>query len=139
MKPVEQTVPVRTEEAAGNCFAACLASIMEVGIDDVPNLGADELQSAYMERVQFWLAQRGLCAIQTLHRWTTTGCSIPFPGHAILVVGSPRIQGGKHAVVWSGGKMVWDPHPQRDMGVGEAQEIIFLVPICPEDHKRRLG
>ena len=45
-------------EKRGNCFAACLASIVGVDLDTVPNFCA--LGDTWMERANAWLGERGL-------------------------------------------------------------------------------
>jgi hypothetical protein len=107
MKPVEQTI---FTAPGGDCFPACLASLLELPLSEVPNhQGAD-----WWERYQEWLAGLG----RKLGYITCAEIAGEAPaGHAILGARSPRLD-CLHAVVCLDGAIVWDPHPQREMGVG---------------------
>lgn len=122
MKPVEQ-------RGDSDCLVACLASILEVPYEEVPQeIAVFETQHNAM--VAF-LKARGLLT------WTTGlwGTDTPFlkwgsqqiewhfypTGYWIAGVLSPRIvdengEPGEHAVVMRGSKIAFDPHPRRDMG-----------------------
>ena len=113
MKPVKQT---KLGPPDGNCFAACVASIFEVPLDDVPNfIETDNWQNALDE----WLNERGMCSLSIL----------PFEkeikprGYSILS-GIPREKTVEHCVVAWDGVMVWDPSP-TPLGVEERK--IFIV------------
>jgi hypothetical protein len=99
--PVDQTTygPGR-----GNCFSACIASILEIPIACVPLFLGINSQS----RLQRWLAARGLSA--TLYR---SARYVP-PGYSIATGASPRHVGWMHACVAYDGSVVHDPHPNRD-------------------------
>lgn len=59
MKPVHQT---NFQRGTGNCFAACLASILEMPLEEVPNFcheGSDADGSTWLERTARWLEERG--------------------------------------------------------------------------------
>ena len=54
MKPVDQT---RFGSPDGNCFAACVASLLEIPLEEAPNLmNLDEWYRAF----EVWLRPRGL-------------------------------------------------------------------------------
>jgi hypothetical protein len=97
MKPIHQT---RIGDD-GNCFAACLSSILETPI---PEFGSEP---DFWPNVDRWLARRGL-------RYTQTS-DPPLGWHTIEGI-SPR--GGPHAVVGRDGKFVFDPHPHDGTGRG---------------------
>lgn len=115
MIPVEQTI---LKPPLGNCFPACIASVLELPLHLVPHPTAEEGASEagwreYLVRVQAWLARMNLCLVgvgMCLH-WKPAGL-------ALLGAASPR---GEyiHSVVCRDGDIVWDPHPERAMGVGE--------------------
>jgi hypothetical protein len=110
MIPVTQT---RTG-ANGNCFAACLASILEVPMHVVPDFGGDDV---WLGNAQSFLAGFGLYYIQVPPDdpalWNAFTSGEVF--HTIEGT-SPR--GGQHAVVGRNGEMVHDPHPQDGTGRG---------------------
>lgn len=119
MIPVTQT---DTSFTTGNCFAACLASVLELPLEQVPNF-MDE-GTGWYDRYNDWLAGRNL------RIFTYRGDLKPPTGYAILGAGSPRFN-GMHAVVTHNGEIVWDPHPQSEMGVGEWIDWTLIIPLDP--------
>ncbi len=117
MKPVHQT---KFGKPDGNCFAACIASILEVSIDDVPHfMGKD-----WQERWNAFLANfhLGLFCI-ALPEGTAP------PGWSILSGVSPRAKAlGEewlHSVVAFNGVVEHDPHPEGGGVLSTADWIIF--------------
>lgn len=99
MRPVDQTTYGVND---GNCFSACVASILEIPIDEVPRFhgpSVDFLQ---------WLAPQGLSATHY-----KSGNYVP-PGFAIAAGPSLRFAGRLHACVAYDGAIVHDPHPSRE-------------------------
>ena len=130
MKPVEQRL---MQAPGGDCVAACMASILELPLDDVPNLyGGKGFERSWNE----WLRPIGLQIkrLDPVHQYMIVG-------YAIAVGWSPRFPGSTHAVVWHGenqdtengwkntGHIVWDPSPARDMGLGPLYEF-WVFQIC---------
>ena len=121
MKPVAQTI---LTVPGGDCFRACIASIFELPIEALPNPQDPELAETPMGSAagwwiewQSWLAKRNL----TMYTWEhTPGGWIP-QGYALLAADSPRGP-WLHSVVCHDGKIVWDPSPYREQGVGEWRE-----------------
>ena len=106
MIPVVQS---RMGKRNGTCFRAALASILELGEQDVPDFGGDDPDEAvYWGRVDSWLAGRGLRYKQVP---IIKGAAPPLGWHTIEGL-SPR--GGNHAVVGYNGQFVHDPHPSWD-------------------------
>lgn len=105
MKPVHQD-KFGVEE--GNCFAACIASILELPLADVPNFCVD--RKHWLQHCNDWLAKRGLAYIE----FKLTGGEVPIwmtdVGHHVISGPSPRGD-FHHCVVGLDGKMVHDPHP----------------------------
>ena len=101
MKPVDQT---KFGQHHGNCFAACVASILEIPIEVIPELPGDNTWTFVFRE---WLKPLGFtCYTLTL------GDDDVAQGYTIMAGMSPR---GKwlHAVVALDGVMVHDPHPDR--------------------------
>jgi len=116
MIPVEQTRLTPAE--GGNCYAACIASILECPLDEVPQLRPGQaLEDAewgrYYATLREWLAARHLCLLH----FSAEGDWKP-EGYAILAAKSVRFPEFEHAVVALNGEIVWDPHPERASGVG---------------------
>ena len=132
MIPVEQT---RFNAHDGNCHPACIASVLEVPLEEVPQPTIDELADfegwdRYRERLRRdFLHPRNL---SDLALGVHDGLGGPFrpPGYAILCAVSPRT-GGFHSVVALDGEIVWDPHPEREMGVGQWNDWTVFTVLDP--------
>lgn len=104
MKPVMQT---ETGEY-GNCFSACLASILELPIEQVPNFirSGDD----FWKDCEGWLRQFGLGILEFPFTNPAQWDEFRVQGHQI-VGGPSRRSTYHHAQVWHGGRMVHDPNP----------------------------
>jgi hypothetical protein len=112
MVPVEQD---RTG-ANGRCWPACIASILEIPLSEIPEFSTDPDQ--WLSDVQEWLAGLGLYYVQVKPDDPAMKAAFAQDEplyHAIEGL-SPR--GGQHAVVGDRGRMVHDPHPKND-GTGQ--------------------
>lgn len=95
----------------GNCLSACLASILEIPLQLVPDFAADtDSDEEFLLAVDAWLAKKGL-----RYRQVAVGETAPVGYHTTEGL-SPR--GGQHAVVAKDGAPVWDPHPPDGTGRG---------------------
>lgn len=112
MRPVDQTTYGSHD---GNCLSACLASILEVPIDDVPLF-----LGAYWDDFLPWLKDRGL--------WVSLYKAEDYvpPGYSIAAGPSKRFAGKLHACVAFNGMIVHDPHPSRD-GLPRGVEEYLVV------------
>lgn len=120
-----------TQSTETNCFAACLASILEVPIDSVPK-GADGATWNLLE-VQDWLnTEFDLQALEITFGSGGTIYPLSYPIVCIVTGKSPR--GDKqHAVVaetcgLDGFKLIHDPHPTGMMIEGDPLFATFFVP-----------
>ncbi len=121
MKPVKQT---KFGPVEGNCFAACLASLLEVEIDTVE---IDMSANKWFDSVQEWLKPRNLFFLEV-----RIDVAVKYPFYAmngiycIMSGKSPRVFDGhpetNHCVVGminslTGGlvshDMIHDPHPDN--------------------------
>ena len=128
MKPVPQTI---LTAPSGNCFPACLASILELDLAEVPNFQGTDWQLQY----HAWLRPLGLAMLMTalpageqLERFA----DVVLPGYTILAVDSPRFAPLLHAVVALDGEVVWDPHPAAQPADYPAlvwREVSYLVAL----------
>lgn len=118
MIPVDQTLFGKN----GNCWAACIASILEVPLEGVPNFCA--LPGNWLEKAEEWLRKH--------HELTVLGFRARGEGAFYCrpalhhVMSGPGPRGLLHAVVGFQGEMVHDPHPSRN-GLIEAEEYEFLI------------
>jgi hypothetical protein len=99
MRPVDQTTYGFND---GNCFSACVASILEKSIVEVPRFHG--VSPSFLQ----WLARFGLSA--TLYKRANY---VP-RGYAVAAGTSLRFAGRMHACVAYDGAVVHDPHPSRD-------------------------
>ena len=89
MKPVDQTTfGPRTNGKVGNCMSACIASLLELGIDDVPYfMGTeDEPDDLWKKRINRWAAPYGF---SFMHFKTAKGFTEWPPGYYVLTGRSP--------------------------------------------------
>lgn len=114
MKPVFQTTfggPRGPMEERGNCFSACIASLLELTIEEVPTF---VLEEDWHAAAQTWLGARGYWML-TLpwhgHGDWYNAVLYPFAGYHLLGGQSPRGEFG-HSVVAHAGRIVHDPHPE---------------------------
>jgi len=130
MKPVEQVCL----GADGDCFRACMASILELPLAAVPHFAGDDQH----ERYGAWLAQFGLglltFRLDQAQPWPSYA---RYPGLAIVAAESPLGNGRMHGVVVRCGTIVHDPHPNRHLGVGAWREMTVLTVLDPVNVERR--
>lgn len=116
----------------GNCTSACIASILELPISEVPNFTVDvngELDNddAAFSRVSVWLKKRELLYKWFYYKPWMQGLIEFKCGYHMIGGKSPRNTGLGHMVVGLDGKMVFDPHPDKAGLVGIAEDFHFLV------------
>lgn len=129
MRPVDQTtfgIPRGEGFEVGNCFSACVASLLELPIEDVPTFVTCEPGDRLIWRTHFlsWLKPRGYYAL-TFQYNEDIHC-MP-EGFCILGGQSPR---GSHAVVADKLTIVHDPHPSR-AGLITREDFTVLIPFDP--------
>jgi len=107
----------------GDCLAACIASILELPLADVPNLGCS---TEWWQDTRDWLKPRNLDWLNWEHG---PGAVVP-RGYSILGADSPRGP-WLHAVVCFDGAIVWDPSPDREQGVGTWRDWTVFVVLDP--------
>lgn len=144
MIPVNQTrfATDSETEAPGNCYAACIASILELKLRDVPDeanywkpgMSNKESWIPYNKEVHKFLRERGLTLIEIPEKSVFFGGEI-FDCYSIISGPSPRNNSVNHAVVGQGNSFVHDPHPSKNfiLRIDDSLErgwyFEFLVPI----------
>lgn len=132
---VDQRVMHDPPHSQGDCMAACVASVLGLPPEVVPNIAAicgDDDSKAW-DYFGGWLRERG-CGFMVFNapkdwRFTT------MPTGLVCIAGgaSPRGAAQGHAVVWeidkTGGRMLHDPHPSRAGLVGSPTEFYVLLPL----------
>lgn len=115
MVPVTQTLFGRE----GNCYAACLASILEIPIDRITGT-----HGGHLDPVNRFLAAHGLGIVRVTYRadaWERMNRG----AWCVLAGKSPRGE-FLHAVVGRDGRLVFDPHPSRD-GIATFKSVDLFV------------
>lgn len=114
----------------GNCFTACIASILEADLSTFPNfvlwLEEDDHGDLSWRRVQDYLHKRfGVTILYSEspeRRW--------LPEYVLTIASGPGPRGHRHSVVHDGNGLVHDPHPS---GAGllevETHDLILVSDI----------
>lgn len=91
----------------GNCFAACIASLVEVPLNYVPNI--EELFECYpwFDVLCAWLEEQGFEFISS----TKDECEKT--DRYYMVSGKSPRGNFNHIVIYQYGKMIHDPHPDH--------------------------
>lgn len=110
MKPVDQT----TFGEEGNCFAACVASILELPIEEVPNFCVAYPHDTWFEEFNRWLEPRGLACVSMQADVVDVEAFCASAPRIPLIVDGRSPRGRRHGVVYVDGKLAHDPHPSRD-------------------------
>ncbi len=123
MKPVEQRI-IATEDTGlevGDCFKCCLASVLELPYEAVPNfvdLGHRDERFGWFGLAQNWLREQcHLALIYKGHKESERPKQF-WDGYWIASVTTKVFSSGTHAVVMKWDELVWDPSPFRFRGHG---------------------
>lgn len=129
MIPVTQTI-LHSEDRIGNCLQACVASIFELPIDDVPHFV--ELEDTWFMAMNEWCLSRFQCEPVMIE-----AKSHPFQvflGSCIYIASgvSPRASEKEpdllHSCVYKDDELIHDPHPDQT-GIMDETDFILFVPI----------
>lgn len=122
MKPVFQTV---FDFEHGDCMRACVASIFELSIEEVPNFNEPD-SSHFEENLEEWCNTQEIKAISI----TCDDENLLKDCWVIAIGQSPRSKNKeyKHAIVWYNKKMVHDPYPNGIGIIGKPEAYnIFII------------
>ena len=131
MTPTPQT----TFGLQGNCMAACLASILDKPLQDIPdfigileNVPDNERHIVFHDAIDDYLDSIGY--ERTFHPYSTAYNRFSGVDEYYIVTGtSPR--GYSHAVVYCNGKPYHDPHPDGTF-LTEITGIQYILPVVTE-------
>jgi hypothetical protein len=131
----------------GNCMAACVASILELSLDQVPNFAAGNNSSgAWFPKMWDFLYPRGFEIVPYYLSGRVNPDDTPLPDevlnfldlpehllkvHPYYLQCGPAARGFSHATVGRGGLIVHDPHPSR-AGLIKTDHYLFLCPLSKE-------
>lgn len=117
MIPVDMTTVHAPPETIGDCFPACIASILELPRAAVPHVyegegWADTSGKVGMKRLRDWLATIGLYYFEfELEADKAPAWLIGFEAH--YTISGLGGRGVRHVCVGFDGKIAHDPHPSR--------------------------
>lgn len=136
MRPVTQTIldtGDRTRE--GNCLQAAVASLLHLGLDDVPHFVQQHSDSDgredWLDLLCAWLNGRGL------HLYRVD----PEPGEDYFEFGKTE-RGTTHVVICRDGRMIHDPHPSRSgllLGRVSGPYVVRPIRAAEADGRGREG
>ena len=113
MRPVKQAQRHDPENGViGDCFRACICSLLEIDINAAPNFVEDP---DWPEQLYSFLTRYG-CILE----WNETG---PPEGTEYYIVQGTSPRGVNHSVIYKDGKLAHDPHPD---GGGVTDPFAYL-------------
>ena len=113
----------------GNCMSACIASLMGITIDDVPNFfEISNNDKEWWIELRKWLATHhfGIMTINFEQGWAER-----FNGY--LIVSGISQRDIFHATIWKNGKMVHDPHSSKS-GIKKPEQIDIIYCLDPSKY-----
>lgn len=116
MKAVYQT---KFGEPEGNCFAACLASLLEINIDDVPDFSPQpDDKLLWFEKANIFLRTYGLVSMFFTPEF-------PIPKDTFYLINGMSPRGLDHSTIGKNGVIVHDPHPDGG-GVNPITDLMMF-------------
>src|SRR6266403_1260823 len=110
----------RQTDEGGDCFAACIASILEVPIDGFPNFLASDGDKTWWDRWQDWLYDN--------YRSTLIYWEDEYPNFKQLAWWIAEVQPGNlsHAVVFYQEEFRWDPLQQLTYTIKDVKSAVAI-------------
>lgn len=110
----------------GDCMRACIASLLDLPIADVPHF----LRNSDGDPVGFWNGIYDFCEARgfeysPVHEKFNPQLATDLDGYHTIGGPSPRGCGLLHAVVGLNGTIVFDPHPSKAGLAGDPAEWTF--------------
>jgi len=128
MIPVNQTI---CNFKNGNCFSACIASILELPLVEIPNFMQDG-EEKFDYHVEQFEKDFGIGIVD----FDYTNQIESLPDFIILMKNrylvatspSPRNKNYNHATVWYNGNLAHDPHPDKT-GLLEPPKLFTIMMV----------
>lgn len=124
MKPVFQD---RFGYPMGNCWEACLASLLEVPLEVIPDGRTEGGSRGSWQEMNQWLIENfhvSLCCI-----YHDGLCWPVGPRDQHYMLGGTTEGGIAHAVVAKGGRVVHNPNPKPGSDLVSVSMVEFIVPV----------
>jgi len=133
VKPVKQT---RTGPK-GNCFQACVASVLELPLEAIPDFCNGANADDWFQEFSKWILRFNLSVIRIETGDMTNFLQLQHGGFLkgayMLAGGKSAVRGVLHEVVYYGDKMVHDPAPEGKGLEGEPIDYIVFIAHNPAD------
>lgn len=137
MKPVYQT---KYGEGEGNCFQACLASIFELELEDVPDFCNvyPTKDNTWFNEYTKWLNGKGY-SVLTFSLLENSSISLNGPQlrGCILLVSGKNKNKVQHCTIYRDGECIHNPNKNCTGIVPEYVDIIF--PLNPSEKAEHLA
>lgn len=132
MKPIRQIVPHKPDKGQiGDCFRACIASLLELPAEEVPHFcdGPEPSKDhAWYRRANAWLKQRGMIYMVYDYSEHSRRHLVENVGGGVYhILEGKSFSGDDHCVVGKDGEVVFDPCPFGRGLNGTPEYIGFLV------------
>jgi hypothetical protein len=113
----------------GDCMRACIASLLDLPIADVPHFAQIDADGGD----NFWIGVTDFCRSRGFAFVTVKGSFVwsADPIYHIIAGPSPRAAGVHHAVIGLNGRVHFDPHPSRAGLAGDPSEWSFDLLVRP--------
>ena len=132
MKKIYQTIHGKK----GNCLSACVASLLDIGLEEVPVFVNGRKNDGWLKRLKAFLRARGYdllcidddhCLEEIKGNVIAIGVSAKCPAH---IRSTPKRAEWLHATIWKNNKIVHDPSEKNRKSdkfgfIGEP--ILYLV------------
>ena len=125
MIPIQQT---RTGKG-GNCFQACVASLLEMPLSDVPDF-CNLYPKDWFLQFGSWLKPRGMSAIMIKYDDKADLAEV-LKDQYVLAGGKSAVRDIPHEVVWMNGEVMWDPAPEQKGLEGRPDDFIVITILNP--------
>jgi hypothetical protein len=124
MIPVQQT---DFSTAGGNCYAACVASLLELPIERVPNFHREH-GAGWVKPFCHWLKDFGLWPCVVSIEKSDQDAKQHLDHAATAIAGGLTKSKCSHACIYQGQRLLWDPFP-GGIGLDVIEDLTFLIPI----------
>jgi hypothetical protein len=112
----------------GNCFSTCVACLLDLQVEDVPNFCEKE---TWFNDCGEWLAERGYSIL--LCKEVSTGGENDWNGNieTLHIASGPANRGLPHSAIYKIDSLFWDPHPDGS-GIRSISDRIFIFKMLEE-------
>lgn len=125
MKPVDQT----EDGFWGPCLRACVASLLELPIEEVPDFAADHGSRWFRELVR-WGERKSLHMVCVA---TETLITNVHPNNLYWIAIGDSVRKHRHSVICQSNVLVHDPHPSR-AGLVQLEDALIVIPQWADQH-----